>query len=92
MTAGPKVPSRSEAGKAGDPAATGRYRGAKAHSGRLGQVVQEVQASMLGGVLIVKRLEGIAAPVHLRTQPHGLLTQRIGAVATVYLNVQQGQV
>lgn len=34
MTAGPKVPSRSEAGKAGDPAATGGCRDAEAHSGR----------------------------------------------------------
>ncbi len=40
MMAGPKVPGRSEAGKARDPAAAGRCRDAKAHSGREHCVVE----------------------------------------------------
>ncbi len=68
------------------------HRPRKCRSGRLGQVAQEVQARLFGGVLVVKRLDGIAAPVNLRTQPRGLLAQGIGAVATVDLDVQQGQI
>ena len=68
------------------------HRPRKCRSGRLGQVAQEVQAHLLGGVLVVERLDGIAASVDLRTQPGGLLAQGIGAVATVYLDVQQGQI
>ena len=72
--------------------AAGPHRPRKCRSGRLGQVAQEVQAGLLGGVLVVERLDAIAASVDLRTQPGGLLAQRIGAVATVYLDVQQGQI
>ena len=68
------------------------HRPRKCRSGRLGQVACEVQARLLGGVLVVERLDRIAASVNLRTQPRGLLAQGIGAVATVYLDVQQGQI
>ncbi len=68
------------------------HRPRKCRSGRLGQVTGEVQARLFGGVLVVERLDRIAASVNLRTQPRGLLAQGIGAVATVYLDVQQGQI
>ena len=60
--------------------------------GRLGQVAQKGQARLFGGVLVVKRLDGVAASVGLRPQPRGLLAQGVGAVAVVYLDVQQGQI
>ena len=60
--------------------------------GRLGQVAQKAQTRLFGGVLIVKRLNGVAASFDLRTQLRGFLAERIGAVATVHLNVQQNQI
>jgi hypothetical protein len=64
----------------------------KCRSGRLGQVAQKAQTRLFGGVLIVKRLDGVAPPFDLRTQPRGFPAQGIGAVATVYLDVQQGKI
>ena len=64
----------------------------KCRGGRLGQVVQEAQTRLFGGVLIVKSLDSVAASFDLQTQPRGFLPQGIGAVATVHLDVQQGQI
>ena len=59
--------------------------------GRPGQVAQEVQPRLHGGVLVVERPDGVAAPLGLGPQPRGLLPERVGAVAAVNLDVQQGQ-
>ena len=67
------------------------YRPGQRRSGRPGQVAGEVQARLLGGVLVLEGLDGITAFVHVRPQPRGLLAQRIGAVPMVYLDIQQGQ-
>ena len=67
------------------------HRPGQRRGGRPGQVPEEVEPRLLGGVLVVERLDGVPAPLGLRAQPRGLLPQRIGAVAVVDLDVQQGQ-
>ena len=67
------------------------HRPGQRRGGRPGQVAQEVEPRLHGGVLVVERLDGVAAPLSLRPQPRGLLPERIGAVAAVNLDVQQGQ-
>jgi hypothetical protein len=57
----------------------------------LGQVAQEAQARLFGGVLVVKRLDSIRASFHFGTQPAGFLTEGVCAVAAVYLDIQQRQ-
>jgi hypothetical protein len=71
--------------------ATKAHRPRQGRGGRLGQVAREVQARLLRGFLVVERLHGVAAPVHLHAQPRGLLAQRVSPVLTVDLDVQQGQ-
>ena len=58
----------------------------------LGQVAQKAQACLFGGVLVVKRLNGVAASVDLRTQLRGSVAERIGTIAAVHLDVQQDQI
>jgi hypothetical protein len=55
------------------------HRPRKRCSGGLGQVAQEAQARLFGGVLVVKRPDGIPASFHFGTQPPGFLTKGIGA-------------
>ena len=58
----------------------------------LGQVIQEAQTRLFGGVLVVKRLNGVAASVDLRTQLRGFVAERVGTIAAVHLDVQQDQI
>ena len=67
------------------------HRPGQRRGGRPGQVAQEVQPRLHGGVLVVERPDGVAAPFGLGPQPRGLLPERVGAVAAVDLDVQQGQ-
>ena len=67
------------------------HRPGQRRGGRPGQVPEEVEPGLHGGVLVVERLDGVAAPFGFRAQPRGLFAQRIGAVAAVDLDVQQGQ-
>ena len=67
------------------------HRPGQRRGGRPGQVAQEVQPRLHGGVLVVKRPDGVPAALGLRPQPRGLLPERIDAVAVVNLDVQQGQ-
>ena len=54
-------------------------------------MAQEAQARLFGGVLVVKRLDSIQASFHFGTQTAGFLTEGAGAVAAVYLDIQQRQ-
>ncbi len=56
---------------------------------RPGQVAEEIEPRLLGRVLVVERLDGVAAPLDLGPQPRDLLPQRIGGVAVPDLDVQQ---
>ena len=67
------------------------HRAGQRRGGRPGQVAKEVQVRLHGGVLVVERPDRVAAPFGLPAQPRDLLPQRIGAVAAVDLDVQQGQ-
>ena len=67
------------------------HRPGQRRGGRPGQVAKEVQPRLYGGVLVVERPDGVPAALGLRPQPRGLLPERIGAVAVVDLDVQQGQ-
>ena len=67
------------------------HRPRQRRGGRLGQVAEEGQPSLLGRVLVVELLDLVAAPVDVRTQLRGLSAQRIGPVTAVHLDVQQGQ-
>jgi hypothetical protein len=67
------------------------HRPGQRGGGRPGQVAQEVQPRLHGGVLVAERPDGVAEPFGLGPQPRGLLPERIGAVAAVNLDVQQGQ-
>ena len=66
------------------------HRPGQRRGGRPGQVTQEVQPCLHGGILVVECPDGVAAPFGLRPQPRGLLPERVGAVAAVDLDVQQG--
>jgi len=72
-------------------AAAEAHRPGERRGGGLGQVAQEPQPRLFGRVLVVKLLDQIAAPLDVRTQPRGVLAQRISVVATAYLDVQQSQ-
>ena len=67
------------------------HRPGQRRGGRPGQVAKEIELCLHGGVLVVEGPHGVAAPFGLGPQPRGLLPERIGAVAAVNLDVQQGQ-
>ena len=67
------------------------HRPGQRHGGCPGQVPEKVELGLHGGVLVVERLDGVAALFGFRAQPRSLFAQRIGAVAAVDLDVQQGQ-
>ena len=54
-------------------------------------MAKEIELCLHGGVLVVEGPHGVAAPFGLGPQPHGLVPERIGAVAAVNLDGQQGQ-
>ena len=52
----------------------------------------ETEACLLGRVRVVERLDGVATPLGLRAQPHGLVPDRIGVVAPVHFDLEKGRV
>ena len=67
------------------------HRPGQRRGGRPGQVTQEVEPRLHGGVLVVEGADGVAAPFGFGAQPRGLVPERVGAVAVVNLDGQQGQ-
>ena len=67
------------------------HRPGQGRGGRFGQVAEEAQPGLFGGVLVVEFLDQVTAALDLGAQPRGFLAQRVGAVAAVDLDVQQGQ-
>ena len=67
------------------------HRPGQRRGGRPGQMAQEVEPRLHGGVLVVEGPDGVAAPFGFRAQPRGLVPERIGPVAVVNLDGQQGQ-
>ena len=67
------------------------HRPGQRRGGRPGQVAQEVEPRLHGGILVVEGPDGVAAPFGLRAQPRGLVPERVGPVAVVNLDGQQGQ-